>query len=48
MDGEKHFWPAGRSIGEVPLDEWVGPGVIADISHLVSNSSVYTPEMIEA
>jgi kynurenine formamidase len=40
MDGEKHFWPAGRSIGEVPLDDWVGPGAIADISHLVSNSSV--------
>ncbi|MCJ7566305.1 MAG: cyclase family protein [Anaerolineales bacterium] len=47
MDGEKHFYPAGRSIGEVPFDEWVGPGVIADISHLVSNSSVYTPKMIE-
>jgi kynurenine formamidase len=48
MDGEKHFWPAGRTIGEVPLEEWVGPGAIADISHLVSDSSVYTPEMIES
>jgi kynurenine formamidase len=48
MDGEKHFWPAGRSIGQVPLKDWVGPGVIADISHLVSDSSVYTPEMIES
>jgi kynurenine formamidase len=48
MDGEKHFWPAGRSIGQVPLHEWVGPGVIADISHLVSDSSVYTPKMIES
>ncbi|HVP21510.1 MAG TPA: cyclase family protein [Anaerolineaceae bacterium] len=46
MDGEKHFYPAGRTIGQVPLDEWVGPGVIADISELVSDSSVYTPEMI--
>ncbi|HEY73089.1 MAG: cyclase [Anaerolineaceae bacterium 4572_32.2] len=48
MDGEKHFWPAGRAIGEVPLEGWVGPGAIADISDLVSNSSVYTPEMIES
>lgn len=48
MDGEKHFWPAGRTIGQVPLDEWVGPGVVADISHLVSDSSVYTPQMIES
>ncbi|HMD90094.1 MAG TPA: cyclase family protein [Anaerolineaceae bacterium] len=46
MDGEKHFYPAGRTIGEVPLNEWVGPGVIADISQMVSNSSVYTPKMI--
>jgi kynurenine formamidase len=48
MDGEKHFWPAGRTIGEVPLKDWVGPGVIADISQLVSDSSVYTPKMIES
>jgi arylformamidase len=48
MDGEKHFWANGRSIGEVPLEHWLGAGVIADISHLVSNSSVYTPEMIES
>ena len=48
MDGEIHFWPRGRTIGQVPLEEWVGPGVIADISDMVSNSSVYTPEMIES
>jgi kynurenine formamidase len=46
MDGEKHFYPNGRTIGQVPLSEWVGPGVIADISQLVSDSSVYTPKMI--
>jgi kynurenine formamidase len=47
MDGEIHFYPAGRTIGQVPMAEWLGPGVIADISHLVSNSSVYTPKMIQ-
>ena len=47
MDGEKHFWAGGRTIGEVPLEHWHGPGVIVDISDTVSNSSVYTPEMIE-
>lgn len=46
MDGEKHFYSGGRTIGETPLDFWVGPGVIADISDKVSNSSVYTPQMI--
>jgi arylformamidase len=47
MDGEIHFYPRGRTIGETPLDFWVGPGVVADISDKVSNSSVYTPAMIE-
>ncbi|MBU0678942.1 MAG: cyclase family protein [Verrucomicrobia bacterium] len=47
MDGEKHFWAAGRTIGEVPFDHWIGPGAVADISDQVSNSSVYSPEMIE-
>ncbi|MEM8993456.1 MAG: cyclase family protein [Acidobacteriota bacterium] len=47
MDGEKHFWAAGRTVGEVPLDYWHGPGVIVDISDQVSDCSVYTPAMIE-
>jgi len=47
MDGEKHFHAAGRTIGEMPFDYWFGPGVIVDISDAVSNSSVYTPAMIE-
>lgn len=48
MDGEKHFHAAGRTIGEMPFDYWFGPGVIADISEMVSDSSVYTPAMIES
>ncbi len=48
MDGEKHFHAAGRTIGQMPFDYWFGPGVIADISPLVSDSSVYTPAMIES
>ena len=46
MDGEIHFYPAGRSIGDVPLKEWVGAAAIADISKEVSDYSLYTPEMI--
>lgn len=47
MDGEVHFHAAGRTIGQMPFDYWFGPGVIVDISDAVSNSSVYTPAMIE-
>ncbi len=47
MDGEPHFHASGRTIGQTPLNFWVGPGAIADISGMVSDTSVYTPEMIE-
>ncbi len=48
MDGEPHFHAAGRTIGQTPLDFWVGAGAIADISEMVSDTSVYSPEMIES
>jgi len=46
IDGEIHFHASGRSIGQVPMHEWVGPGVVADISDAVSDYSLYTPKMI--
>ncbi len=35
MDGEIHFHPCGRAIGQVPLDEWYGPGAVVDISDVL-------------
>ena len=46
MDGEIHFHASGRSIGNVPLEEWVGPGAIVDISKEVGDYDLYTPEML--
>jgi len=46
MDGEIHFYANGRSIGQVPLDEWIGPGVVVDISDEVEDYGLYSPEMI--
>ncbi len=48
MDGEIHFYAHGRGIGQVPLDEWVGEGVVVDISDLVSDYGIYTPEMLQS
>ncbi|MCB8961424.1 MAG: cyclase family protein [Ardenticatenales bacterium] len=48
MDGEVHFHAAGRTIGKMPFDYWFGKAAFADISAYVSNTSVYTPEMIES
>jgi kynurenine formamidase len=47
IDGEIHFYGSGRSIGEVPINEWVGPGVIVDISDEVGDYDLYFPEMLE-
>lgn len=46
IDGEIHFCANGRTIGEVPLEEWCGDGVVVDISDEVSDFSLYSPEML--
>ncbi|HOK40976.1 MAG TPA: cyclase family protein [bacterium] len=47
MDGEIHFVANGRSIGDVPLEEWCGEGVIVDISKEVGDYDLYSPEMLK-
>ncbi len=46
IDGEIHFHASGRTIGEVPLQEWIGPGVVVDISEDVGDYDLYTPDML--
>ena len=46
MDGEIHFHACGRSIGNVPMEEWVGPGVVVDLSGELDDYDLYSPEML--
>lgn len=46
IDGEIHFHASGRTIGDVPLTEWIGPGVVVDISDDVGDYDLYTPDML--
>ena len=46
MDGEIHFHACGRSIGHVPIQEWVGPGVVVDISGECGDYDLYSPELL--
>jgi len=46
MDGEIHFHASGRSIGHVPMNEWVGQGVVVDISNDVDDYGLYTPDTL--
>jgi kynurenine formamidase len=48
MDGEIHFHASGRSIGDVPMKEWIGQGVVVDISKDVGDYDLYTPEMLKS
>jgi arylformamidase len=46
MDGEIHFHANGRTIGQVPMDEWAGQGVVVDISKDVGDYDLYEPELL--
>ncbi len=48
LDGEIHFFTAGKDIADLDLNEFlVGPGVVVDVSDAVGDYQIYTPEMIE-
>jgi arylformamidase len=46
IDGEIHFHASGRTIGNVPLEEWIGPGVVVDISADVADYDLYSPDLL--
>ncbi|MBF0548044.1 MAG: cyclase family protein [Candidatus Riflebacteria bacterium] len=47
IDGEIHFVGNGRTIGDVPLEEFCGEGVVVDISDAVDDYSLYSSKMLE-
>ena len=48
MDGEIHFHASGRSIGQVPMQEWVGPGAVADLSRDLGDYDLYEPDLLKS
>lgn len=48
LDGEIHFFTAGKDIADLDLNEFlVGPGVVVDLSDATGDYQIYTPQMIE-
>src|SRR5512137_1396736 len=45
--GETAFHSGGRAIADIPLEDLCGPGVVVDISDMVSDYSIITPQMIQ-
>ncbi len=46
IDGEIHFFAAGRAIGEMELDEFCGPGVVVDLSDVLTDYDLYSPDLL--
>jgi arylformamidase len=47
LDGEIHFFTAGKDIAELELDFLVHDAVVVDLSDVVADYDIYTSEMIE-
>lgn len=47
LDAPRHFVTNGRTIDEIPLEWLWGPGVIVDLSDVLDELDIFTPEMIE-
>ena len=46
VDAPFHFVTSGLTIDKLPLEWMYGPGVIVDLSDIMSDLDVYTPKMI--
>jgi arylformamidase len=48
LDGEIHFFSAGKDIASLDLNDFlVGPAAIVDLSDATGDYQIYTAEMIE-
>jgi kynurenine formamidase len=47
LDAPRHFVTAGRTIDEIPIEWLWGEGVIVDLSDVLAELDVFTPEMLE-
>jgi len=47
MDGPRHFDTSARAIGDIPLDFFIGEGVVVDLSDKSDDYDIYTSKDIE-
>ena len=45
VDAPVHFLPDGRDIAAMPIDQWMGPAAVVDLSHLGENAEVSAAEL---
>src|SRR3990172_9550135 len=47
LDAPRHFVTKGKTIDQIPIEWCYGPGVIVDLSDVMDELDVFTPEMLE-
>src|SRR6266850_1726508 len=45
VDAPVHFLPGDRDIAAMPVDQWMGPAAVVDLSHLGDNGEVSAAEL---
>jgi arylformamidase len=45
VDAPVHFLPGDRDIASMPVDQWIGPAAVVDLSHLGDNAEVSAAEL---
>ncbi len=47
LDAPRHFVTNGKTVDQIPLEWLYGPGVIVDLSDVLDELDIFTPQMIE-
>jgi kynurenine formamidase len=47
LDAPRHFVTNGKTVDQIPLERLFGPGVIVDLSDVLDELDVFTPEMLD-
>src|SRR5258708_10839467 len=45
VDAPVHFLPGDRDIAAMPIDQWMGPAAVVDLTHLGDNGEVSAAEL---
>src|SRR2546425_13364603 len=45
VDAPVHFLPGDRDIAQMPVDQWMGPAAVVDLTHLGENGEVSAAEL---
>src|SRR2546425_12287818 len=45
VDAPVHFLPGDRDIAAMPVDQWMGPAAVVDLSHLGDNGGASAAEL---